>query len=235
MSGPCASRRCRPLRLGASLAALVLLTLSACAPPQAVPAADSAKAPVVILISGDSGTAPYGAYARAIEQLGYRAILVAGRSISSSERDAAEKLRALIEASQRDARAAPGKVVVIGFSLGGGLALVHAAPLADTVAGVVAYYPSISRLQDIRGVAARVAVPTLVLAGEQDRYFNCCLIESMRAFDAAARAAKAPVWLVSYPNADHGFNLDSSRFRADDSADAWVRTRKFLAKYHPLP
>lgn len=202
----------------------------------------SGKGPAVILISGASGTAPYKWYAMDVAKLGYTAILVSGRDICPStaggcptaEKDSAANLRKTILASQVHGRVIPGKVAVIGFSLGGGGALVFAAPVADAVAGVVAYYPSISKLPNTREVAARVAVPTLILAGEKDRYFECCLVESMREFDLAARAASTPTELVVYPSAGHAFNLDGPGSRPDDTADAWERTKAFLARVHPL-
>ncbi len=216
------------------LAAIACLTLAAHASAAAFFAPDSGKGPAVILISGASGTRLYYWYAKDVAKLGYTSILVDGRDISVRERNSAENLRKLILESQNDPRVTPGKVAVIGFSLGGGGALLFAAPLADTVASVVAYYPDTSRLSNIAEVAARLAVPTLVFAGEKDKYFNCCLIESIREFDAAARAAKAPFELITYPNADHGFNLEGSRYRQDDTADAWDKTKAFFAKTFPV-
>jgi len=52
--------------------------------------------------------------------------------------------------------------------------------------------------------AARVRVPTLVLQGERDRHNNCCIVERVRAIEAAARTRGAPSELVVYPGAEHG-------------------------------
>lgn len=191
----------------------------------------SGKGPAVVLISGISGTALYQDYAGAIAALGYTAILVDGRDISSHENRSSENLQRLIGAAQSDPRVVPGKAAVIGFSLGGGGALAHAVQLHESVAAVVAYYPAISRLPNIATAATRVAVPTLILAGEKDRYNNCCLIESIREFAAAAQAANRQIELIAYPNAGHGFNLNVRAFRADDSADAWARVQAFLGKH----
>ncbi|RJQ72300.1 MAG: hypothetical protein C4519_18610 [Desulfobacteraceae bacterium] len=59
----------------------------------------------------------------------------------------------------------------------------------------------------------------------------------MREFESAARRAATPVTLVSYPGAEHGFNLaiHANRYRAGDAADAWERAKSFLLKHHPLP
>lgn len=194
------------------------------------------KGPAVILLSGATGPQPYRWYAMDVAKLGYTVLLVPGKEVSIHEKDAAENLRKTIEQAQADTRVVRGKVAVIGFSLGGGGALAQAAVLKDAVAGVVAYYPNITSPGfDAVAAGARTAVPTLILAGEQDTYRNCCLLESMRQFEAGARSAGAPFELVTYPGANHGFNLDGPALRADDTADAWERTKAFLGKYHPLP
>jgi len=202
----------------------------------------SGSGPAVVIISGASGTSPYRWYAQDVAKLGYVVALVPGKDVCASgtgscsrtDEESAANFRQLIEEVQGNKRVTPGKVVVVGFSLGGGGALVHAAPLSEWVAGVVAYYPSISKVPDLDKAAARVAVPTLILSGEQDKSFNCCLVVSMRLFAAGVGAGAGPVELVVYPHADHVFNLDGSRYRVDDAADAWERTRAFLARALPL-
>ena len=74
----------------------------------------------------------------------------------------------------------------------------------------------------------------LILAGERDLYHHCCVIESMRAIEAAAKEQQSPFQLVVYPYADHGFNLRSSNYRGEDDADAWRRTTEMLQRYQPL-
>jgi dienelactone hydrolase len=202
----------------------------------------SGAGPAVVLISGASGKLPYRWYAMDVAKLGYTVVVVPGRDICPSssnscprnDEESAENMRKTIVESQDDKRVVRGKVAVVGFSLGGGGALVHATPLADSVAGVVAYYPSISKISDLREVAARVATPTLLLAGERDKYFNCCLVESMREFASGTRAGSVSAELVIYPDADHGFNLDGMRYRPVDTVDAWERTKAFLSRVHPL-
>ena len=78
-------------------------------------------------------------------------------------------------------------------------------------------------------------VPILVLAGERDPYQNCCLIESMRAMEAAAKEGGKPFELVVYPNAGHAFTwVNTPTYRPEDSADAWQRTKKMLSQHQPL-
>jgi carboxymethylenebutenolidase len=119
--------------------------------------------------------------------------------------------------------------------MGGGGALTHAAGMPDLVSAVVAYYPMTRHVADMRSFVARFKVPILVLAGERDRYHNCCLIESMRAMEAAAKEGGAPFELVVYPNAGHAFTwVNTPTYRPEDSADAWQRTKKMLSQHQPL-
>lgn len=197
----------------------------------------SERGPVVILLSGHSGPDNYRSYAAEVARLGYYAVLLDGNDFQGKYgKSAADDLRRVIERAQSSAKALPGKAAVIGFSGGGGAALTHAAPMPDLVSAVVAYYPATSFVSDMRAFAAKFQVPVLVLAGGRDTYHNCCLIESMRAMEAAAKEGGAPFELVVYPKANHGFNLATSKqvYRAKDAADAWQRTTKMLSQYQPL-
>ena len=110
-----------------------------------------------------------------------------------------------------------------------------AANMPELVSAAVAYDPQTNFVSDMRALAARFQVPLLVLAGAgDDRYHNCCPIESMRAMEAAARERAAPFELVGYPYAAPGFNLAGSNYRAADDADAWRRTIEMLHRYQPL-
>ena len=195
----------------------------------------SGRGPMVILLSGYSGPGAYRSYAAEVSRLGYYAVLLNGNSVSAAQ-DGERNLRSAIERAQRSPKALPGKVAVIGFSMGGGGALTHAAHMPDIVSVVVAYYPMTTHILDMRSFAAKFQVPILVLAGEQDFYgANCCLIESMRAMEAAAKEGGASFELVVYPNANHAFNLRTfGTFRAEDAADAWQRTSRMLRQYQPL-
>ena len=97
--------------------------------------------------------------------------------------------------------ALPGKAVVIGFSLGGGGALANAASMPDLVSAVVAFYPKTNNMPNMRSIVAQFKVPILVLAGKLDTYRGCCLIESMKAMETAAKEGGKPFELVVYPEA----------------------------------
>lgn len=224
------------LPLCLSIAAAVSLASYAPSSPaqdiQVIPAKDG-PAPAVILISGVSGTALYQDYGRAVSELGYTAVLVSGKDVSNQHGASAENFKKVLAALRTDSRVKPGKVSVIGFSLGGGGALLHAAIHPEAVASVAAYYPAVTRLPSVQETASKVAVPTLILAGVKDRFNDCCLIESIREFEAAAVAAKAQVSVIAYEEAGHGFNLKVPAYRAADATDAWTRVQEFLAKTLP--
>lgn len=218
--------------------AAVALVVSITAPPAAAQtmefvAPEATPAPAVIVISGLSGIPRYRGFAKALAELGYAAVLVDGRDITSRPGSSAENMKKVLAAVRTDARVRPGKVAVIGLSLGGGGALVHATDQPDSIAVVAAFYPPLTRLRSIAETASRVRVPTLILAGEKDTYQSCCLIESVREFESAAKAANAPVTVVTYPDADHAFNLYGSTYRHADAADAWARVLELIVKHLP--
>lgn len=197
------------------------------------------KGPAVVVVSGIGGTASFRKFSAKLAKAGYYVILMDGRDVlilpgDTRGLDGAVNLRRVIKEAQSAEKAVPGKVALVGFSLGGGGVLLHGTPLQDQVAAVVAYYPAITHLgPDLQPLAARMQTPVLVLAGEQDRYRDCCLLESMRALAAAPKSA--PFDLVVYPKANHGFNLAIPEvYRAEDAADAWQRTTDFLKQHLPL-
>lgn len=193
----------------------------------------SGRGPIVILISGYSGTQQYRSYAAEVARLGYYAVLLDGEQYYRLD---SRGLRRTIEKTQKSSKALPGKVAVIGFSMGGGAALSRATSMPDIVSAVIAYYPMTKELGNMESLASEFQVPVLVLAGEKDTYYNCCPIDDMRRMEAAAKKGSVPFELVVYPTAGHAFNLANipQAFRAEDSADAWQRTIKMLSQYQPL-
>jgi len=203
-------------------------------PPQEVFLPKGDKGPVVVVISGQSGTPNYRSYATQVAGLGYYTVLIDGKDILTRAQDGAQNLRSVIARAQASPNGTPGKVVVIGFSQGGGGVLAHAVAMPELVTAAVVHYPAVSWARSIAGVAGRIQIPILVLAAERDRYNNCCLIETIRELEAAAKTKQLPLELVVYPNADHGFNLNGRNYRADDTADAWRRATEMLAKHNPV-
>jgi dienelactone hydrolase len=203
-------------------------------PPQEVFLPKGDKGPVVVVISGQSGIPNYRTYATQVAGLGYYTVLIDGKDILTRAQDGAQNLRRVIAKAQAAPNGASGKVMVIGFSQGGGGVLAHAVAMPDLITAAVVHYPAVSWARNIAGVASRIQIPILVLAAERDRYNNCCLIETIRELEATAKTKQLPLELVVYPNADHGFNLDGRNYREDDTADAWRRATEMLAKHSPV-
>lgn len=212
-------------------------------PVQTAYAPKHGPGPVVVVISGLSGPNSYRSYAEELAKLGYYTVLLTGKDILNPELTGEANLKKAIDRAQRTPHAVPGKAAVIGFSLGGGGALYNATPLADLVSVVVAYYPYTKTWVNKMGwFAKRFQVPVLVLAAQNDRYMECCVVESMRAMESAAKQNGKRFELVVYPEATHGFNLETgargeptSAYRREDDRDAWRRTVEMLKRYHPLP
>jgi dienelactone hydrolase len=93
------------------------------------------KGRVVVVSSGLSGPEHYTQAAQAIAALGYDVLLVDGNAEAGSH---GAGLRDAIEQAHAMPHALPGKVALVGFSLGGGMSLFYGSPLGDQVAGVVA-------------------------------------------------------------------------------------------------
>ena len=149
-------------------------------PAQEVFLPKSQKGPVVVLISGQSGTSNYRFYGRDVAALGYYTVLIDGKDILTRQQDGAQNLRKVIARAQTAPEATPGKVAVVGFSQGGSGVLLHAVTMPELISAAIAYYPGTDWTKNLDALAARIQIPLLVLAGERDRYKNCCVIESIR-------------------------------------------------------
>lgn len=203
-------------------------------PAQEVFLPKSDNGPVVVVISGQSGPPNYRSYASQVAGLGYYTVLIDGKDILTRAQDGAQNLRTVITKAQASPNGMPGKVMVIGFSQGGGGVLAHAVRMPDLITAAVTYYPAVSWAKNIDALADRIKMPILILAAEQDSYNNCCLIGTIRELAAAAKSKQLPLELVVYPNADHGFNHGGRNYRGNDTADAWRRTSEMLTKHHPV-
>ena len=211
-------------------------------PAQTAYAPANGPGPVIIVISGHTGPNSYQSYAAELAKLGYYSVLLDGKDILNPAHTGGPNLKKAIDRALNSPSAVKGKVAVIGFSQGGGAALYEATAIPDRVSMVVAYYPLTSTWsKNIDLLVKRFQVPLLVMAGQRDRYNNCCLIETARAMETEAKASAKKFELVVYPEANHGFNLKTGAkgepmgaYRPDDDIDAWRRTVEMLKQYQPL-
>ena len=232
------TKTCLSLTLALALGFMIISTATAQTPqPQReIFAPASGQGSVVVVVSGASGVPLYRDIARKLAALGYYVVLMSGNDVlimSNDQSTGVSALRSVIAEAQSAALALPGKVALIGFSMGGGGVLVNSGALGELVSAVVAYYPMISSMgEDMEPLASSLRAPVLLLAAEKDER-ACCKIVSMRALEAAPK--KVALELVVYPEAGHGFNLPNSSFvyRANDTEDAWAKTVAFLGRVHP--
>ena len=118
----------------------------------------------------------------------------------------------------------PQRVAIVGFSMGGTLALTQATHNSDLKAAVV-FYGKVPPVETL----AYLLCPVLYHYGAKDGWVTRQEVDRLR--DGCARLGKTAEVAI-YPDADHGF-FNSSQpdvYRAQDAARAWDRTLGFLAE-----
>jgi carboxymethylenebutenolidase len=125
---------------------------------------------------------------------------------------AAAALKALPESS--------GKLAVVGFCYGGGIANFLATRMPD-LAAAVPFYGNAPNLEDVPKIKARLLIH---YAGIDDR-----INTGWPAYEAALNAAGIIYEVHFYPGVQHGFNNDTTpRYDPAAAALAWQRTIDFL-------
>jgi carboxymethylenebutenolidase len=116
-----------------------------------------------------------------------------------------------------------GRIGVVGFCYGGGIANMLATRLPD-LAAAVPFYGNQPSAED----AAKVKAPLLLHYAETDQRINA----GWPAYEAALKANNVPYTMHMYPGTQHGFNNDTTP-RYDEAAAklAWQRTVDFFNKY----
>jgi carboxymethylenebutenolidase len=117
-----------------------------------------------------------------------------------------------------------GKLGVVGFCFGGGIANTLATRLGPDLAAAVPFYGAVPPDADIPKIKAAI----LAHHGELDTR----LAMSWPAYDAALTKIKVPHEGYIYPKANHGFHNDTTP-RYDEAAAklAWQRTIGWFNKY----
>lgn len=132
-------------------------------------------------------------------------------------RGAIGRLRNMVGAGRRP-------VALVGFGMGGRVALATALQAADVQALVIFY----GRPETTPEAVMPIGAPVLGVFGKDDRAVP---VEEARKFEAALKAAGKQATIIIYAGLAHAF-FDDSRADHDPemALDAWVRTKDFLSE-----
>jgi dienelactone hydrolase len=186
---------------------------------------------VVVLASGLSGPGHYKEVSAEIAKLGYDVVLFDG---NAEENTKGVRVKADIQTAKGMPHAMPGKVALVGFSLGGGEEMFYGTgPMsAEEVAVGIFWYPANAFIKDLAGYANRLSVPVLVFAGGKDHFRNgCCTAEHDGEIRDASKAAGKMYEVTVYPDADHDFVKGGDHFNPKDYANALMHTADALKMY----
>jgi len=127
---------------------------------------------------------------------------------------------------------APGPVALVGFDMGGRVALATALQGAD-VQGVVIFYGHVETSPER---LASLKAGVLAIFAKDDHGIGP---DEVKKFEETLKASGKPPTIITYPSVGHSF-FDETRPDYDGplAMDAWVRTRDWLAatlKPAPLP
>ena len=140
-------------------------------------------------------------------------------NIAQVELDLRGAINALLE------RGATGKVGVVGFCMGGQLALLAATTNPDQVGAAVDYYGIHPK---VKPDFTRLSCPVLAFFGGKDEFVDR---QAAAQLVAAMEAAGADLEHKMYEDAGHAFFNDKrpDAYHREAAADSWERTLEFLS------
>jgi carboxymethylenebutenolidase len=138
---------------------------------------------------------------------------------------AARDLHAAFEFLKSQSNVKKDRIASIGWCMGGGYSFNVALEEPTLTADVVNYGHLATEPESLKKINASI----LGIFGGQDRGIP---VEDVKKFEQTMKQLGKKVEIVIYPNAGHAFENPNNKtgYRADDAADAWKRTVKFLAE-----
>jgi carboxymethylenebutenolidase len=119
------------------------------------------------------------------------------------------------------------KAGIIGFCMGGGLALYEACHNADSIGACVDFY---GVFEGSDSQLDRLQAPLLGIFAENDQWAPPEQVRALKArLDELGKRSEVHI----YPNADHAFFNDTNPagYRSDAAQDAWQRTLAFFREH----
>lgn len=137
---------------------------------------------------------------------------------------AARDLHAAFEFLKSQSNVKKDRIASIGWCMGGGYSLDVALQEPTLAADVINYGHLATDSESLKKIDAAI----LGIFGGQDRGIP---VEDVKKFEQSLKQMGKKVEIVIYPDAGHAFENPNNKsgYRADDAADAWKRTVKFLA------
>ena len=119
------------------------------------------------------------------------------------------------------------KLGVTGFCMGGRLAFLAAAELADRIAAAAPFYGG--GIAGLLGKAEKIRAPLQLFFGEKDAFIPQ---DQVNAIDAKLKELGKPYTIKTYPGTVHGFFCnDRPDYNAPAAADAWQQLLGFFRKH----
>lgn len=140
---------------------------------------------------------------------------------------AADDLRQAISFLLGEGGAQGKRLGVVGFCMGGQLALYAATVSPDQIGAVVDFY---GIHPNVRPDFSKLQAPVLGLFAEKDGFVDAGAVKGLD--EALTRAGKRHAF-HTYPDADHAFFNDERPevYKPDAAADAWRRTLTFFRQH----
>ena len=136
---------------------------------------------------------------------------------------ATRDLHAAFEFLKSQSNVKKDRMASIGWCMGGGYSLDVALQETTLTAAVINYGHLAVDADSLKKINASI----LGIFGGQDRGIP---VDDVKKFEQTLKQLGKKVETVIYPNAGHAFENPNNKdgYRADDAADAWKRTVKFL-------